>query len=290
MKKGKEVFSYNKHPPKKQPKKLRVKVSSSKTLEEELNEVYNLHGDLATTCLRQCNCCNVACPQMNYSEAVSIIDDIWKNWSKEDKTKILVTAIKYFFSKSLIKPCPMLKEKDCSEYAKRCLSCRIYGLWPKEVYDKRAESVSKNLGLPKEQVPLNTQCEFVKRINGQPISIEQINEMYDKLDKIDLHLLIGNNLTIKEDIEHKIGTRWNYRTMHDWLLFLFLGEDWLTHITQFSLAAKKEDLEDLLTCWKKLLFRNCWRRKLYEKNKSRRRKNGRVGQPAQLPCSWNAYY
>jgi len=251
MKKGKEVFSYNKHPPKKQPKKLKVRVSSSKPLEEELNGIYNLHGDLATTCLRQCNCCRVACPQMNYSEAISIIDDIWTNWNKKDKTKILVTAIKYFFSKSLIKPCPMVEEKGCLLYSKRPLGCRLYGLWPKDVYDKRAETVANALNLPKEQVPLNTQCEFVKRTNKQPLTIEQINDMYGVLDKLDLHLLIQNDLTLKEDVEHKIAKRWNYRTIHDWLLFLFFGEDWLTNLTNFSLAAKKEALDDFISVLEK---------------------------------------
>lgn len=251
MKKGKEIFNFNKHPPKKQPKKLKVKVSSSKTLEEELTGVYNLHGDLSTTCLRQCNCCRVACPQMNYSEATSIINDIWTNWSKEDKTRLLVTAIKYFFSKSLIKPCPMLKDKDCLLYLKRPLGCRLYGLWPKEVYDRRAEIVAKTINLPKEQVPLNTQCEFVKRKNKEPLSIEQINEMYQALDKLDLHLLIQNDLTKKEEIEQKISKRWNYRTIHDWLLFIFFGEDWLVRLTSFSMAAKKENLDDFINVLEK---------------------------------------
>jgi hypothetical protein len=130
-------------------------------------------------------------------------------------------------------------------------NCRLYGLWPKEVYDKRAETVANALNMPKEQVPLNTQCEFVKRKNKEPLTIEQINDMYNTLDKLDLHLLIQNDLTLKEDIEHKIGARWNYRTIHDWLLFLFFGEEWLASLTNFSLAAKKEALEDFINILEK---------------------------------------
>jgi len=145
----------------------------------------------------------------------------------------------------------MLKDNVCRQYGKRPIACRLYGLWPKDVYEKRAEMISNSLKLPKEQIPLNTQCSFVTRKNKQPLSIEQINEMYNDLDKLDLHLLIGNDLTLKEELEHKIGQRWNYRTMHDWLLFLFFGEDWLVRLTSFSMASKKEDLDEFINILEK---------------------------------------
>lgn len=103
--------------------KLKPKVKHSAKLSEKLNQIYNLE-DLSTTCCRQCSCCKVACPQLNYSEAAVIINRIWKEYSKEEKAEWLLTCIKYFFSTSLIKPCPMLKNgTDCTVYEDRPLSC-----------------------------------------------------------------------------------------------------------------------------------------------------------------------
>jgi len=242
----KKLYQYNKHPPAKKGKKVKVRVTSNVTLDEEISKVYGMHGDLSTTCLRQCHCCRVACPQMNYSEAISIIDYIWNNWEKKDKAKILTTAIKYFFSKSLIKPCPMLSDNNCLVYERRPLSCRLYGLWPQDAYEKRVSVVSEALKMPKEQIPLNVQCSFVKRKNGSPLSIDEINGMYEALDKIDFHLLLKEDLTKQDEISQKIKKKWHYRTIHDWLLFVFLGEDWLVKLTSFSMASTKEALDDFI--------------------------------------------
>ena len=247
----KQIYRFNKNPPGKSPKKLRVRVSSTKTLSEELQKVYELHGDLSTTCLRQCNCCRVACPQMNYSEAIAILDDIWAKKDRSFKASVIVTSIKYFFSKSLIKPCPMLLDSACSVYEHRPIACRLYGLWPKDVYEKRVEVVSNALKMPKEQVPLNQQCPHVERKNKQPLTSEQINEMYAELDKIDLHVLMKGELAKKEEWEQKIAKKWSYRTIHDWIMFLFFGEDWLVNLTKFLMAAKKEDVDDLVNTLEK---------------------------------------
>jgi len=246
VKKRKTIYNYNKHPPKKQPKKLRVHVSNSKTLDEELQSIYLSNGDLSTTCIRQCNCCRVACPQMNYSEVISIIDFIWSNWNSDDKKNIILTSIKYFFSKQLIKPCPMLSDNECLVYDKRPIACRLYGLWPSDLYEKRVERVSNAIGIPKNRIPLNTQCKFVKLNSGKTLNIEQINNIYEQIDKLDLHLIMKGDLEKKEEIENKIKTKWNYRTIHDWILFLFFGEEWLVKLTSFSLAATKENIDEFI--------------------------------------------
>src|ERR1035437_647304 len=105
-------------------------------LETLIERVYTKE-DLSTVCLRQCTCCRVACPQMKFCEASSIIDHIWATWSPEDKKKVLVDAVKYFFSDSLVKPCLMLKGNVCQEYERRPLNCKLYGLWPSEAWESR---------------------------------------------------------------------------------------------------------------------------------------------------------
>lgn len=216
-----------------------------------LDRIYKKE-DLSTVCLRQCTCCRVACPQMKYCEASDIIDNIWSTWSKDAKKSLLVTAVRYFFSDSLIKPCPMIDGKSCKIYDKRPLNCRLYGLWPSDSWEERVEMFSKSTGLPREKLPLNTQCQNVRRkpqkckecdgvggvndlndgnpdhmrmcdacegngkITPPPLTSEQISSLFDDLDKADKVLGV-------DDI--KISTSWNYRTFHDWVLLKFWGEN-----------------------------------------------------------------
>ena len=211
---------------------------NEKHLRGKLQEIYLMH-DLNTVCCRQCSCCRVACPQMKYSEALNIIQRIWEEWTQDDKAKLLSTCIRYFFSRSLIKPCPLLSEKNCRIYEDRPVNCRIYGLWPKEVYEKRVSGMSRIIDLPAEQIPLNVQCPHVLRKNEQsPLTTEQTEQIFKALDKLDKD--VGK---LKDE---QLATYWNYRTLHDWALFIFFGEQWLMNMTHYALSAKKEDLDAFL--------------------------------------------
>jgi hypothetical protein len=217
-------------------------------LEEILNRVY-VKEDLSTTCVRGCTCCRVACPQMKFSEATSIIDHIWQTWSKEDRKKILIGAIRYFFSDSLIKPCLMLDGQTCKIYSQRPLNCRLYGLWPADSWEARVDMFSKSTGLPREKLPLNTQCTQVRRkpqtcsvcngtgqveeikctncdgtgkFNPPPLTIKQISNLFEMLDKTDMTLGVS---------ELKVAESWNYRTFHDWILLKFWGDATLANWT-----------------------------------------------------------
>lgn len=204
-----------------------VKQRKMVTLQSKLHDIYAA-GEFDTVCCRQCTCCRVACPQMKYCEATVIIDNIWKEWSKEDKKSLLVNCVKYFFSDSLIKPCLLLDDNKCRIYEDRPLNCRLYGLWPKELWDKRVERFSEAIGIPKEKLPLNTQCSNVKRCNGLPaLTEEDIQKFFRALDGIDATIGIDDK---------KIKSAWNYRTLHDWILLRFWGEDTLVKWTNILLV------------------------------------------------------
>lgn len=238
-------------------------------LEEILNRVY-CKEDLSTTCVRGCTCCRVACPQMKFSEATSIIDHIWKTWSKEDIKKILAGSIKYFFSDSLIKPCLMLDGQTCKIYNQRPLNCRLYGLWPSDSWEERVAMFSKATGLPREKLPLNVQCTQVRRklqncpicdgvgkvenaetkvfhnceacdgtgkFQPPPLTTKQIGTLFEMLDKIDMTLGVS---------ELKISESWNYRTFHDWVLLKFWGETTLSNWTRILLDTSPEQRQGLM--------------------------------------------
>jgi hypothetical protein len=89
----------------------------------------------------------------------------------------------------------------------------------------------------RKNLPLNKQCLYVKRVNdGKKITEKTIEILTSKLDNLDSQ--IGNFS------EAQIEQHENYRTFHDWLLFKIFGEQWLSMLTSFLLAADKEAIED----------------------------------------------
>ena len=231
-------------------------------LGEKLQKIRSSSGDLSTSCCRQCGCCRVACPQMKYSEALQILNHIWNQWERKDIRELLVTSVRYFFSRSLIKPCPLLKNNGCGIYNDRPINCSLYGLWPKDVYQKRVENLAKKLDLKVEQIPLNTQCPFVKPISGKFPTEQQIEYTFNLLDDLDFAILSAPNaaemaglneeekkaLVIKRQKEWKMKIKhgWNYRVLHDWILVLFWGEEALIKMTSIAMSATPEQLEDLI--------------------------------------------
>lgn len=229
--------------------------NKKQTLKQKLDSIYELSGSLETACCRQCGCCRVACPQMKYSEALQITNKIWNTWSKEEKTELLVTCVGYFFSKSLIKPCPLLNGSACKIYDSRPLNCRLYGLWPKDVWERRVEKLAKHLDLERDQIPLNVQCEFVELKNSTKPTEEQIQKMFDALDNLDKQIISGGLKTgqLYRKAEGMVASNWNYRTIHDWILFFFWGEERLAQMTEIAMVANQEQIYDLMSSFKELV-------------------------------------
>jgi len=227
------------------------------TLESKLDSIYNT-VNLNTTCSGRCECCKVAMPQMNYCEFVQILNEIWKPGAstKEEKLDLICNSIDYFFKNefdkwgmdSLVKPCLLLKDGRCSQYKSRPLSCRMYGLWPDDIYTRRVDKFAdayKDL-LKREEIPLNKQCPFVKRVdNTVEITEEVIEGIFEQLDHLDY--------AMKKFTPTQIKNKENYRAFHDWMLWTFFGEDWLQTMTSFVLAADREVMEDQVVQFKKVL-------------------------------------
>jgi Fe-S-cluster containining protein len=232
-------------------KKAKVNKALKKraNLKTFLQSVYQDNINLETTCEHNLCCCKVAMPSMNYCEFVQIATDLWKDLDREQQIEIILKSLQYFFmydyekwhGDSLIKPCMFLNggKKICEIYENRPLNCRLYGLWPKDIYERRVdkfEKVYERYGLKREELPLNKQCPFVKRKNeDKPITEEVINDLFKKLDDMDF---IMENFT-----KLQISQKENYRTFHDWLLLKIFGEDWLTKLTTFIMAADKTVME-----------------------------------------------
>jgi Fe-S-cluster containining protein len=219
-----------------------------KSLKEKLHNIYYDTINLDTTCSGRCECCKVACPQMYYSEFIQLLHDVWEKADRSQKINMICKSIEYFFKyefekfgmETLIKPCMLLNEYGkCICYENRPLNCRLYGLWPKDIYKRRVDRFAKAYkGLVKRKnLPLNKQCPYVKRVDdGKKITEEIIEILSAKLDNLDAQV---GNFSGAQIEQHE-----NYRTFHDWLLLKVFGEQWLSMLTSFLLAADKETIED----------------------------------------------
>ena len=125
-------------------------------------------------------------------------------------------------------------------------NCRVYGLWPKESYEQRVDKFEKaysKYGIKREDLPLNTQCPHVKRVDETiPLTQELIEGLYKSIDRVDE--------TIGDFSSLQIEQKENYRTFHDWLLFSIYGIEWLSKLSVLSMAADKSTLEDQIAAFK----------------------------------------
>jgi Fe-S-cluster containining protein len=251
MKKKGKKKSYKRQTRKSKSKNNVIPFNSGKkvvSLKQKLSNIYET-TDLRTTCCGTCACCKVAMPQHNYCEFIQLLKDVWEKEDKDGKLNIICTSIEYFFRnefekwgmESMVKPCMLLTEDGkCKYYDSRPLSCRMYGLWPEDVYTKRVDAFEKAYEgkLKREEIPLNKQCPFVERVNDEePLTIDTINGMYALLDNLDMKM--GWTSAQVENKE-------SYRTFHDWLLYTFFGEDWLTAMSKFVKKADKEAMVDMI--------------------------------------------
>ena len=222
-----------------------------KNLQSTLKNVYEGSVNLETKMSCECVCCKVAMPQMNYSEFLQIVTNIWGNFSAVEKVNLINKSIEYYFKndfekwgiQSLVKPCMLQDDHDlCKVYSDRPLSCRLFGIWPEEEYEKRVEKFAKaygQYGLEKEDLPLFSQCQLVERVDAsKEINMKVIEGLYAALDNIDKKVGDFSDLQVSQKI--------NYRTFHDWIMFKVFGEKWLSDLTSFIMAATKEQLNDQL--------------------------------------------
>jgi len=218
-------------------------------LKKKLSDIYN-EINLETTCKGICDCCKVAMPQLNYCEFIQLLSEVWDTEDIGGKKNIIKQSVEYFFrhefekwgKESLTKPCMLLSEDGkCKYYTSRPLSCRMYGLWPEKEYNERVDKFEKAYEglLTREELPLHTQCPHVKRVdNSVELTTEVIQSLYYKLDDLDANMKMFSSA--------QINNKENYRTFHDWFLFIFFGETWLIAMTDFIVRADLDMMKDQL--------------------------------------------
>lgn len=230
-----------------------------KRLENLIDDIYTKGPSLQTKMTCKCVCCKIAMPQLNYCEFVNIVTSFWNNMGSHEKAELICKCLEYFFHyefekwgiETLVKPCVFLdKETEkCKIYEKRPLSCRMYGLWPKEEYEARVNRFVKaysKYGLKREDLPNHKQCPLVTRTDdSKELTTEVIDGMYKQLDNLDQKIAGFTDLQVK--------TRDNYRTFHDWLLYSIFGSQWLASLSSFMKVASRDVIDDQLRALKEVI-------------------------------------
>jgi len=102
-------------------------------------------------------CCLTQNPSMYYVEFLNVFKEVGDHWSNEDKSEVLLRAVRNYLKNDLNKGCIFYKE-GCTIYEKRPFSCRMYGVVPKKSWDKRWEALKER---QKENFSAKPQCPLV---------------------------------------------------------------------------------------------------------------------------------
>jgi Fe-S-cluster containining protein len=101
-------------------------------------------------------CCLSQNPSMYYVEFLKVYETVEK-WDRAKRKELILRALRNYLDNSLNKGC-IFYDKGCQVYAERPFGCRMYGVIPKENWDKRWELLKERQGDTFEAKP---QCPLV---------------------------------------------------------------------------------------------------------------------------------
>lgn len=178
-------------------------------------------------------CCFLQSPSMYYVEFLKVFKEVGDNWTHQQKTEVLLRSVRNYLDSAINKGC-VFYDGGCTVYDVRPFYCRVYGVIPKETWEKRWNILQERQG---DKFDARPQCSLVS-------SESEITPVLE--DKWFLHTReceerIGMPL---QAIDLHDGAGGSYRTFHDHMLLELLGEDVLVMLTQVRMTnPSKEDIE-----------------------------------------------
>lgn len=214
-----------------------------KTAVRKCREIQNSCPE--TTCNHRIECCTAGCPNMYYSEFLSIRLGVVDSMPKEKRLELTMACIRTYLCVSEIRPCVFLNDKMCSIYPYRHIKCRLYGMIPPKTFDRIANTVAVENKVKRETLPLSQQCPFVKlkpewatKFPNNYVPEECIQKMETQLREID-----RKDLGMDEKRQKK---GFGFLTYHDWHLLFEFGPTWMETLTKLKLELNKEGKEQFL--------------------------------------------
>ena len=180
-------------------------------------------------------CCSSQNPSLYYVEFLQVLKVVGETWSNSKKTDLILRAVRNYLDNSLSKGC-VFYNNECTIYKDRPLQCRLYGVIPKETWDKRWETLKKRQGDKFEAKP---QCTLVT--SEEKITPEMEDKWFLHTKKSEERIGIAPEIINRHDLAGG-----SYRTFHDHLLLEFFGEDLLSVLTKAKMTNSTEEEINLL--------------------------------------------
>jgi Fe-S-cluster containining protein len=177
--------------------------SALQTAKPLFNELQNQYENLPPT---QCRCqkpgvCCAYLPQMTLMEALQWVD-ILQQLPDSKRIDTLRLFMRFYLTNPVRHAgCPFLKQNTCGIYKFRPFACRAYGLWSRQIGDRRTEQNRrerknllqqwKRLGLelPAEMVELEIDyCDQVECIPRPAVSDDELIAILEKIYQLDQNL------------------------------------------------------------------------------------------------------
>lgn len=176
-------------------------------------------------------CCKLQQPQVLLSEFSVVMKYMTENWSSDQILDIIKKALESYVSNKQIKGC-IFHDSDsllCKIHEKRPMNCRIYGIIPKEEFNKRLEKIREMI--PNEDI--REQCDLVSTEDGSEVTTSMTDAWFEALTTIEVDFGV-----LPKSIHEKTGG--TYRTFPDHLL-LNMFPTKILHMLSEVKAAKEEE-------------------------------------------------
>lgn len=223
-------------------------------IEKAISKVAEIYSELPeTTCLSHTACCRSENPNLYLCEAIFLRRQTVDKWDKKDRAALTLECVRRYLydqhDKDGTRSCVFLKDNKCGIYQARQLKCRLYGLIPDSLYNRNADEVAKESGIPRAEYALCNQCpdvkvkpEFAKRFPDGKVPEKTIRKMEKRMVWIDR----GLGAT-------KATEKYFFLTYHDYHLLFEFGEAWMVNLTKLRKNLKKNEKEQFLDSLKSAL-------------------------------------
>jgi Fe-S-cluster containining protein len=232
------------------PYKMNPTEKLVETVVKEAREV--LDGSPETTCCHKAECCKAGCPNMYFVEFLNIRRNHVEKLPRAERTLLTIDCIRRYLwnvDHKNPKPCVFLGQDNmCKIYDHRHIKCRLYGVIPQWTYVKNANAVAKENGVALEEMPLATQCPFVKikpkwqdRFPDNKVPEDTIKKWERKLRELD------RRLGLPPDMQDE---GYGFLTYHDWHLMFEMGAEWMESLTKLRTQLTDEQKEHFIVSLK----------------------------------------
>lgn len=183
----------------------------------------------------ECEGCGKCCfdpPPCTFIEFMYAYD-LYDTFDKETKQNILIKALKYYFYSMVYifpEPCGFLDDKNrCQIYQRSCLSCKKWGTYTQEQYEKNCEvdsEYNKNFQrIYKEKYDIEIPDEVVNRRLSFCDKVEVIKNSYN-IQEIDYQKYLKDLLNAEAKCLQHIGMKPNGDlNINLWLIYFTFGID-----------------------------------------------------------------